>query len=112
VAAPPSDPTDDLLVTGDLILDLPAHQAWAGSCPIHLSHLQFVLLTALVRRAGQLVTHEELILATAGVTRSTPRTVRNTISRVRGRLGRGPLRPRIVVERALGYRLISPDRDP
>jgi two-component system KDP operon response regulator KdpE len=109
VAAASSDPTDDVLVSGDLRLDLSAHQAWVGSEPIHLSHLQFVVLTTLVRQADRLVTHEQLIRATNDVTRSSPRTVRSTVSRVRLRLGSGPQRPRIEVQRALGYRLVSPD---
>jgi two-component system KDP operon response regulator KdpE len=109
VAAASSDPTDDVLVSGDLRLDLSAHQAWVGTQPIHLSHLQFVVLTTLVRQADRLVTHEQLIRATTDVTRSSPRTVRSTVSRVRIRLGTGPQRPRIEVERSLGYRLQSPD---
>jgi len=109
VAAASTDPGDDVLVSGDLRLDLSAHQAWVGDRPIHLSHLQFVVLTTLVRQADRVVTHEELISATTDVTRSSPRTVRSTVSRVRLRLGTGPLRPRIEVERSLGYRLLSPD---
>jgi DNA-binding response OmpR family regulator len=109
VATTPFEPTDDVLVVGDLRLDLLAHQAWAGGRPIHLSHLQFVVLTTLVRRAGRLVTHEELIGATAAVTRSTPRTVRSTVSRIRRGLGTGPSRPRIEGQRALGYRLMAPN---
>jgi two-component system, OmpR family, KDP operon response regulator KdpE len=108
VAAASSDPTDDVLVSGDLRLDLSAHQAWVGSEPIHLSHLQFVVLTTLVRHADRLVTHQQLIRATTDVTRSSPRTVRSTVSRVRLRLGSGPQRPRIEVQRAIGYRLVSP----
>ena len=110
MATAPSDPTDDVLVSGDLRLDLSAHQAWVGHQPIHLSHLQFVVLTTLVRHADRLVSHEQLISATTDVTRSSPRTVRSTVSRVRLRLGTGPLRPRIEVQRSLGYRLLSPDR--
>jgi DNA-binding response OmpR family regulator len=109
VAAASSDPTDDVLVSGDLRLDLSAHQAWVGSQPIHLSHLQFVVLTTLVRHADRLVTHEQLIKATTDVTRSSPRTVRSTVSRVRLRLGTGPQRPRIEGERSMGYRLTSPE---
>ena len=112
MAAASSDPTDDLLVSGDLRLDLSAHQAWVGGEPIHLSHLQFVVLTTLVRHADRLVTHEQLIKATTDVTRSSPRTVRSTVSRVRLRLGTGPQRPRIEGARALGYRLMSPEPAP
>jgi two-component system, OmpR family, KDP operon response regulator KdpE len=103
------NPTDDVLVSGDLRLDLSAHQAWVGRQPIQLSHLQFVVLTTLLRQADRLVTHEQLIRATTDVTRSSPRTVRSTVSRIRLRLGTGPRRPRIVVQRKLGYRLLSPD---
>jgi DNA-binding response OmpR family regulator len=110
VPAASSDPTDDdVLVSGDLRLDLSAHQAWVGDQPIHLSHLQFVVLTTLVQHADRVVTHEHLIRATTAVTRSSPRTVRSTVSRVRIRLGTGPQRPRIEVQRSLGYRLRTPD---
>ncbi len=109
MAAASSDPTDDVLVFGDLRLDLSAHQAWIGTEPIHLSHLQFVVLTTLVQHADRVVTHEQLIRATNDVTRSSPRTVRSTVSRVRFRLGTGPQRPRIEVQRSLGYRLRPPD---
>ena len=109
MAAASPDPIDDVLVCGDLRVDLSAHEAWVGHDPIQLSHLQFVVLTALARHADRLVTHEQLIRATTGVTRSRPRTVRSTVSRVRLRLGTGPQRPRIEVERAVGYRLRSPE---
>ena len=104
----PSEPNDDLLVSGDLVLDLPAHQAWAGRSPIHLSHLQFVVLTTLVRRAGKVVTLEELLTAAGDVMPLTHRTISGTISRLRARLGSGPLRPRIEVARRRGYRLVAP----
>lgn len=110
----PSEPIKDpigageLLVSGDLVLDLPAHQAWAGRRPIHLSHLQFVLLTTLVRRAGKVVTLEELTSAAAGVSPLTARTVSGAISRLRANLGTGPQRPRIEVARRRGYRLVTP----
>lgn len=106
--ATPSEPRDEVLVSGDLVLDVPAHQAWAGTQPIHLSHLQFVVLTTLVRRPGEIVSADELITATAGIAALTQRGIRSTISRVRRRLGRGPLRPRIEVARARGYRLVVP----
>ena len=109
VAATTSDSTDDVLVAGDLRLDLSGHQAWVDGQPIHLSHLQFVVLTTLVRHAGRIVTHEQLIRASTDVTRSSPRSVRSTVSRVRLRLGTGPNRPRIEVQRSHGYRLSSPE---
>lgn len=106
--ATPSNPSEDVLVSGDLVLDLPAHQAWAGSRPIHLSHLQFVVLVTLVRSAGRVVTTDELTVAAAHITPLNRRTISSAMSRVRRRLGTGPRRPRIEVTRSRGYTLIAP----
>ena len=55
-----------------------------------------------------MVTLDELVEAAAEVNPLTQRTISGTISRLRARLGSGPLRPRIEVARSRGYRLVAP----
>lgn len=96
-----------MLVFGPLVLDLDAHVALAHGEPLDLSHLQFLLLVALVRRAGRLVTADELrgVAATAVV--PTRRTVTSAISRVRRRLDDVGDAIAIEVVRGAGYRLVG-----
>lgn len=100
------EPSQDVLVAGDVVLDLPAHQVWAGGQPIHLSHLEFVALTTLARAGGKAVSPSELAEILAEVTTIGPRTVTSVLSRLRERLGSGPSRPDIVVTRGRGYHLV------
>lgn len=103
--ATPSEGTD-VLVWGDLVLDLPAHQAWAGRSPIHLSHLQFVILATLMRQPGRVVSAHQVA---AGASSLAPRNVRGAVSRLRSRLGEDARLPRIEAVRGIGYRLVAPD---
>lgn len=109
----PVDPPDrpalgDVLRCGDLLLDIPAHQAFVGATALALSHLQFVLLVHLVRNAERVVSADELagVAATVGPVRG--RTVASAVSRLRRHLGSGPQRPSIALSRARGYQLIKP----
>lgn len=98
----------DVLRCGDLLLDIPAHQAFAGTAALPLSHLQFVLLVHLVRNAGRVVSADELagVAATVGPIRG--RTIPSAVSRLRRHLGSGPQRPSIALSRSRGYRLTQP----
>ena len=46
---------------GDLLVDLTAKRVWRGDEWIHLTPTEFKLLVTLMRRAGQVVTPEELV---------------------------------------------------
>lgn len=94
-----------MLAFGPLVLDLDAHVALANGEPLELSHLQFLLLVTLVRRAGRLVTADELHSVAATAVVPTRRTVTSAISRVRRRLGEASDRLVIEVVRGVGYRL-------
>lgn len=103
---PPS--ADEVLRCGDLMLDVSAHQAFVGTEPLALSHLQFVLLAHLVRNADRVVPAGELVAVAAAVGPTHPRTIASAVSRLRSRLGHGPQRPTIAVSRARGYELRKP----
>lgn len=95
----------DVLVCGDLVVDVPAHQAFAGGEPLALSHLQFVVLTELIRRNGTVVPAADLGAIAAAVGHTHPRTIASAVSRLRSKLGCGPRRPVIAVSRSRGYQL-------
>lgn len=109
---PPAPEPDEVLRCGDLVIDVAAHQAFAGTVPLALSHLQFVVLTELVRRAGRVVPVDELAAIAAGVGAANPRTIASAVSRLRQHLGQGPQRPTIAVSRSRGYRLCHPAPGP
>lgn len=94
------------LIEGILI----AHLVTAGGSPVELSPRQFRLLTALVRNAGRILTHQQLAQVASGESgeATTGEGLRGAVSHLRKRIGSGPQRPQIVTEPQVGYRLISP----
>ena len=60
VAAPPK-PTPQVLVVGDLAIDLAAQQVTAHGEPVHLTPTEFALLRELAINRGKLLTHAHLL---------------------------------------------------
>lgn len=107
-SAPSSMGPDEVLRCGDLVIDVAAHQAFAGGAALPLSHLQFVLLAHLVRHAGRVVPGDELARVAAAVGPTHRRTIASAVSRLRRHLGTGRERPTIAASRARGYQLDPP----
>ena len=102
-----------MLVVGDTRLDLDGYQASVAGVPIELSRNQFDMLAVLARNADKVVTYNAMARAVWGYEPESIdlNALRILISRVRQVLGSGPQRPVIQNERAIGYRLVVPDRD-
>jgi len=100
------------LVVGDTRLDLDAYQASVDGVTIEMSRQQFEILAVLARNVDKIVTYRALGRALWGYEPETIdlNALRISVSRVRQRLGSGPDRPVIHNERAVGYRLVVPDR--
>ena len=47
---------------GDVTVDLAKHEVTRAGQPVHLTPTEFKLLARLVRQAGQVVTHRQLLL--------------------------------------------------
>jgi DNA-binding response OmpR family regulator len=96
------------LVVGDLRLDLRARRALRGEQPVPLTAREFALLTYLVRRAGRLVSKQEIL---AGVWDDDFEGALNVVEVYVARLRRklddpgGPRR--IETVRGMGYRLVA-----
>ncbi len=81
-----------------LELDMPRRQAIIRGKRLHLTPIEYGLLAALMRKAGETVTHNELLLAVWGDTYKGDYSVlRVNISRLRQKLEDNPRRPQYIV---------------
>lgn len=99
-----------VFTSGDLRVDLAKRQVFAGDREVHLTPTEYKLLTVLVRHAGRVVTHRQLLKEVWG-----PSYVDHTeylrvfMGQIRHKLERDPARPRCLVnEPGVGYRLKLP----
>jgi DNA-binding response OmpR family regulator len=96
------------LTVGDLRLDLRARRALRGSTAVPLTAREFELLTYLVRRAGRIVSKQEIL---AGVWddafEGDPNVVEVYVARLRRKLDAPEGPGRIETVRGMGYRLVD-----
>lgn len=86
------------LVVRHLELDLPRRQASIRGRRLHLTPIEYGLLAALMKQAGQPVTHNELLLTVWGDNYKGDYSVlRVNISRLRQKLEENPRKPRYIV---------------
>jgi len=106
-AQPEGTRADAVFAAGDLRVDLGRRQVRVGDAEVHLTPLQYKLLSALVRHAGQVLTHRRLLKEVWGpnVTEHT-HYLRVYMVQLRHKLERDPARPRLLLtESGVGYRL-------
>lgn len=92
---------------GDLAVDLGARRVTVAGTEIHLTPTEYKLLTVLVRHAGKVVTHRQLLSEVWGPA-SAERTeyLRVFMGQLRHKLEKNPARPRFLLnEPGVGYRL-------
>jgi two-component system KDP operon response regulator KdpE len=94
-----------------LKVDLVNHRVWLRKNEIRLSPRQYDILTVLVRNAGRVVLHDQLIKEVWGESRDvTPETIRIFVHQLRHKIEPDPVRPRsLKTEPGVGYRLESPE---
>jgi two-component system, OmpR family, KDP operon response regulator KdpE len=91
---------------GDLSVDLEKRQVKVKGEEIHLTPIEYKLLSVLVKHAGKVVTHQQLLKEVWGKN-STENShyLRIYAQHLRQKLGDDPMRPRyIVTEAGVGYR--------
>jgi DNA-binding response OmpR family regulator len=103
----------DRVEVGDLVVEVPAHRATLGGKELQLTSFEFRVLVALVRRAGETVTREELagaVLPKGGrYDPSVDRSLDVHVSHLRAKLGDEAREPRrIRTVRGVGYVLVRP----
>jgi len=97
-----------------LKVDLVARKVWIRRKEIHLPPMQYDLLAVLVRNAGRIVSHSQLMKQVWGENRDvTDEAVRIFIFNLRHKIESDPVRPRwLKTEPGVGYRLEAPDEEP
>lgn len=99
------------IIVRQLELDMPRRQAIIEGEKLHLTPIEYGLLAALMRKAGEVVTHNELLLAVWGDNYKGDYSVlRVNISRLRQKLEGNPRRPEYIVTVA-GQGYIMPTED-
>jgi two-component system response regulator CpxR len=95
----------EALAVGDVTLDLGARTVHVGGVPVELTSVEFSLLEVLIRRAGQVVSRDELSLQALGrELNAYDRSIDVHVSSLRRKLGAlGEESDRIKTVRGIGY---------
>lgn len=106
-ARSPHDPIDPIFTVDGLRVDLARRQVWVNGAEVHLTPNEYKLLALLVRHAGKVVTHQQLLREVWGPACATEtHYLRVYMSQLRHKLEADPTRPRyLLTEPGVGYRL-------
>jgi two-component system, OmpR family, KDP operon response regulator KdpE len=93
--------------TGELRVDLARRQVWLGEEEVHLTPLEYKLLSTLVKHAGKVLTHQFLMRGVWGEAYLLEtHYLRIYMRQLRHKLEADPARPRyLLTEPGVGYRL-------
>ena len=97
---------DDPLIVGDLTVDPARHRVTVRGEDVHLTPIEFDLLTELVRHAGRVLTHQYLLRTIWGPS-FTDQTqyLRVHMGQLRRKIEQDPAQPRyLLTEPGVGYR--------
>ncbi|MBI4305106.1 MAG: response regulator transcription factor [Chloroflexi bacterium] len=106
---PPGKTTQAVYSDGEIIIDHSAHTVVVRGTPISLSPLEYKLLVALVRNAGQVLSQERLLDVVWGqdALEVSPESVRLYVSYLRNKIEQDPKHPRLITTvRQFGYRYV------
>jgi two-component system, OmpR family, KDP operon response regulator KdpE len=107
-AALPADaPPEPVFQAGDLRVDLIRRHVFRGSQEVHLTPTEYKLLAALIRHAGRVITHRQLLQEVWGASYvDQTHYLRVYMAQLRHKLEPDPARPRLLTtEPGVGYRL-------
>jgi two-component system response regulator MprA len=94
----------DVLQVADLTLDRQAHEVRRGKKPIALTRTEFVLLEHLMRRAGRVVSRDDLLVSVWGIDRDVEsNTLDVFIFQLRSKIESGGSSRLIQTVRGFGY---------
>ncbi|TKB75455.1 MAG: response regulator [Nitrospira sp.] len=106
-ARPAGEPGESAFTLGDLRVDLNRRQVLIAEKEIHLTPIEYKLLTTLVRYAGKVVTHRQLLKEVWGPLHvDEHHYVRVYMRQLRNKIEANPAQPRyLLTELGVGYRL-------
>lgn len=100
-------PDEPVFTTGELRVDLEHRRVFAREREVHLTPTEYKLLVVLVRHAGKVLTHRQLLNQVWGANTVTQTPVlRVHMAELRHKLERDPAQPQhLLTEPGVGYRL-------
>ena len=106
-AARTGDDGESVFVLGDLRVDLGRRQVFVSGKEVHLTPIEYKLLTTLIRYAGKVLTHRQLLKEVWGPLHvEEGHYLRVYMRQLRNKLEKTPAHPRyLVTELGVGYRL-------
>lgn len=106
-AARTGDDGESVFVLGDLRVDLGRRQVFVSGKEVHLTPIEYKLLTTLIRYAGKVLTHRQLLKEVWGPLHvEEGHYLRVYMRQLRNKLEKHPAHPRyLVTELGVGYRL-------
>ncbi len=100
---------DSAIVAGDVVIDLARRVVTRGGAEVHLTPIEYKLLTALARHAGLVMTHRQLLKEVWGPGHGNEsHYLRIFVRQIRQKLEPNPTQPRhILTEVGVGYRFVA-----
>jgi two-component system KDP operon response regulator KdpE len=87
-------------------VDLAARRVWRAGEEVHLTPTEYKLLAVMVRNAGKVLTHRQLLKDVWGINVNQSHYVRVYLAQLRQKIEADPARPRLLLtEPGIGYRL-------
>ena len=106
-AHPPGSAPEPIFEAGELRVDLAERRVWRQGEEVHLTPTEYKLLATLVRHAGKVLTHRQLLKEVWGANYvNQSHYVRVYLAQLRQKIESDPTRPRLLLtEPGVGYRL-------
>ena len=98
---------DAVVKIGDITVDLAAHRVQRNGADLHLTPIEYLLLTTLAKHRSKVVTHRQLLREVWGAAHvESPQYLRIYMRALRQKIEADPARPRwLLTEVGVGYRL-------
>ena len=108
-AGGPARQAEPIFTAGALRVDLAKRQVWLAANEVHLTPIEYRLLALLIRHAGMVVTHRQMLRETWGPNaEQQTHYLRVHMANLRRKVEADPARPVLLVtEPGVGYRLRS-----
>ncbi|MGH7264085.1 MAG: response regulator [Candidatus Rokuibacteriota bacterium] len=103
------EPVDSTFVVGQVRVDLGRRRVFVAETEVHLTRTEYKLLTTLIRHAGRVLTHRQLLQEVWGPGHAEEtHYLRVYMGQLRHKLEADPARPRfLLTEPGVGYRLLA-----
>ena len=105
-AAQAGAPQQTRIEAGELTIDLAAHRVQLGGADLHLTPIEYKLLTTLAQHRGKVMTHRQLLREVWGAAHvESPHYLRIYMRTLRHKIESEPARPKhLLTEIGVGYR--------